>query len=83
LCRRLLKRIKEAPQDESVNLIPLFVEAVKADVTLGEICRVLKEVFGEYSDYGTIQAKMPEMEGRGKGKQTHRQTTASNQSLRA
>jgi len=42
-----LKRIKEAAQDESVNLIPLFVEAVKEYASEGEICGVLKEVFGE------------------------------------
>jgi len=43
-----LKRIREAAQDESVNLIPLFLEAVKAYATIGEICEVLRSVFGEY-----------------------------------
>jgi methylmalonyl-CoA mutase N-terminal domain/subunit len=42
-----LKRIKEAAQDESVNLIPLFIEAVKEYTSEGEICGALKEVFGE------------------------------------
>ena len=32
----------------SVNLVPLLVEAVKAYATIGEICGVLREVFGEY-----------------------------------
>ncbi len=30
------------------NLLPLFIECVEHDVTLGEICRVLRDVFGEY-----------------------------------
>ena len=30
------------------NLMPLFIICVEADVTLGEICNVLREVFGEY-----------------------------------
>lgn len=30
------------------NLMPAMVEAVKAYATLGEICHVLREVFGEY-----------------------------------
>jgi methylmalonyl-CoA mutase, N-terminal domain len=32
----------------SENLMPYFVDAVDADVTLGEICNVLREVFGTY-----------------------------------
>jgi len=42
-----LERIRNAANDESANLIPLFVEAVKDYVSIGEICRVLREVFGE------------------------------------
>jgi methylmalonyl-CoA mutase N-terminal domain/subunit len=30
------------------NLMPLFLEAVRAYATLGEICGVLRDVFGEY-----------------------------------
>lgn len=36
------------PADESANIVPAFLEAVKAYATLGEICGVLREVFGEY-----------------------------------
>ena len=36
------------------NLIPFFVEAVKAYATLGEICGVLRDVFGEYQQTETI-----------------------------
>jgi methylmalonyl-CoA mutase N-terminal domain/subunit len=32
----------------SENLMPLILDAVKAYATLGEICGVLREVFGEY-----------------------------------
>jgi methylmalonyl-CoA mutase N-terminal domain/subunit len=30
------------------NLMPLFIESVENDITLGEICTVLRRVFGEY-----------------------------------
>jgi methylmalonyl-CoA mutase, N-terminal domain len=43
-----LKRLKEAAQDENVNLIPTLIENVKTYATLGEICDVLRGVFGEY-----------------------------------
>lgn len=36
------------------NLIPLMLEAVKAYATLGEICDVLREVFGEYQQVNTL-----------------------------
>jgi methylmalonyl-CoA mutase N-terminal domain/subunit len=36
------------------NLMPLFVMCVEADVTLGEICGVLRGVFGEYRQHVTI-----------------------------
>ncbi len=32
----------------SENLMPLFVTCVENDVTLGEVCKVLRGVFGEY-----------------------------------
>lgn len=36
----------------SESLMPHFITAVKAYATLGEICRVLKDVFGEYRPVG-------------------------------
>jgi len=42
-----LEKIENAARDEKVNLIPFFVEAVKEYTTIGEICRRLKNVFGE------------------------------------
>jgi methylmalonyl-CoA mutase N-terminal domain/subunit len=35
--------------ESNENLMPLIVEAVKAEATLGEICDTLREVFGEYT----------------------------------
>lgn len=35
---------------DSVNLVPVLVDTVKAYATTGEICGVLREVFGEYRD---------------------------------
>jgi methylmalonyl-CoA mutase, N-terminal domain len=43
----MLSRIETAAHG-SENLMPLFVEAVEHEVTLGEICHVLRGVFGEY-----------------------------------
>jgi methylmalonyl-CoA mutase, N-terminal domain len=37
-----------AAADDGTNLLPLFVEAVKADVTLGEISETLREVWGSW-----------------------------------
>lgn len=40
-----------AGEDESTNLIPLILDAVKAYATEGEICGVLREVFGEFKSH--------------------------------
>lgn len=42
-----LKALKEAASGDE-NLMPYIIEAVKSYSTLGEICDVLREVFGEY-----------------------------------
>ncbi len=52
--QRCLNHIKDAAQDESVNLIPLFIEAVKEYATVGEICGALRGVFGEYQGSGSV-----------------------------
>ncbi len=43
----LLTRLRGAAQDTE-NLLPIILECVEAYTTLGEICGVLREVFGEY-----------------------------------
>ena len=45
--RAVLGRLREAALGEE-NLLPSIVHAVKAYATVGEICGVLREVFGEY-----------------------------------
>ncbi len=45
--RRALGELRAAAARE-VNLVPLLVETVKTYATVGEICGVLREVFGEY-----------------------------------
>jgi methylmalonyl-CoA mutase N-terminal domain/subunit len=45
--RTLLTRLKETAQGEG-NLLPIILECVEVYATLGEICGVLREVFGEY-----------------------------------
>jgi len=46
-----LRRLEEAAHDEKVNLIPTIMEAVEAYATIGEICDVLRGVFGEYTEF--------------------------------
>ncbi len=48
--KNVLEDLKKAAEDESVNLMPPIIEAVKAYATEGEICDVLRSVFGEYQE---------------------------------
>ena len=43
----LLTRLENAAVSDA-NLMPLFIECVKHDVTLGEICGTLRRIWGEY-----------------------------------
>ena len=43
----LLSQLESAARSDD-NLMPVFIACVEGDVTLGEICRVLRDVFGEY-----------------------------------
>lgn len=45
----VLARIEQAARDPNAALMPLFIEAVEAYATLGEICDALRRVFGEYT----------------------------------
>ncbi len=45
--KETLRKVKEAAQGDG-NLVPPIIEAVKAYATEGEICDVLRDVFGEY-----------------------------------
>jgi len=48
-----LRAVREAASGNE-NLMPRFLDAVKAYATIGEICDVLREVFGEYDQLKTI-----------------------------
>jgi methylmalonyl-CoA mutase, N-terminal domain len=43
-----LSRIEAAARTSGTPMMPLFIEAVEAECTLGEICGVLRSVWGEY-----------------------------------
>src|SRR5881296_2836196 len=46
----LLKLLEDAARSET-NLMPVFIECVENFVTIGEICRVLRGVFGEQREF--------------------------------
>ncbi|MFH1382272.1 MAG: methylmalonyl-CoA mutase family protein [Chloroflexota bacterium] len=46
-----LKRLKTAAK-EGVNLIPVLIDTVKTNATVGEMCDVLRSVYGEYKAAG-------------------------------
>jgi methylmalonyl-CoA mutase N-terminal domain/subunit len=46
---RMLQTIRNAASGQQ-NLMPVLIEAVKAHVTVGEICEVLREVYGTYKE---------------------------------
>lgn len=48
-----LEKLREAAKGTE-NLIPYLIDAVKTYATLGEICGVLREEFGEYKQSGSI-----------------------------
>ncbi len=44
---QLLGKLVEAAKGTE-NLMPLFIECVENDITLGEICNTLRVIWGEY-----------------------------------
>ncbi|UCE29133.1 MAG: methylmalonyl-CoA mutase family protein [Candidatus Bathyarchaeota archaeon] len=51
--KQVLSRLHKAAEHDE-NLMPTIVQAVKSYATLGEICDVLRNVFGEYKEQITI-----------------------------
>ncbi|MDD4601431.1 Methylmalonyl-CoA mutase [bioreactor metagenome] len=51
---KALGDLRKACQDDNVNLMPFILDAVKTYATLGEICGVMREVFGEYQPHATL-----------------------------
>jgi methylmalonyl-CoA mutase N-terminal domain/subunit len=47
---RSLRDVAGRPSNSGNNLVPPIIEAVKAYATMGEICGVFREVFGEYQE---------------------------------
>jgi methylmalonyl-CoA mutase N-terminal domain/subunit len=45
-----LEAMRNAAESETENMMPYILDAAKAYATLGEICGVLREVFGEYEE---------------------------------
>ena len=49
----VLARLREAARGDE-NMMPLLIEAVEAYATIGEICDVLREEWGEYQEVLTL-----------------------------
>ncbi len=52
-CNAALATLKTAA-DSDANLLPVIVDAVKANATVGEISDALREVWGEYEEVPTL-----------------------------
>jgi len=48
--KNALDDISKAAADESTNLMPFIINAVRSYATEGEICGVLRNIFGEYTE---------------------------------
>lgn len=48
--KKALSALKDVSSDSNSNLMPFIVDAVKEYATLGEICSVMRETFGEYKE---------------------------------
>jgi methylmalonyl-CoA mutase N-terminal domain/subunit len=51
--RQLLARLEEVAASDQ-NTMPVFIECVDNYLTLGEICNVLRRVFGEQREFMVI-----------------------------
>ncbi|RMH37882.1 MAG: methylmalonyl-CoA mutase [Deltaproteobacteria bacterium] len=47
---RALANVRAAVRDDAQNVMPPIIEAVEAYATLGEICAIFREEFGEHTD---------------------------------
>jgi len=50
IVRNRLSELRNAAKDTDKNLMPIILDAVKEYASLGEICNVLREEFGEYQE---------------------------------
>jgi methylmalonyl-CoA mutase N-terminal domain/subunit len=51
---RLFGKLTEIARDDRQNIVPITVELVKARATLGEICDVLRAIWGTYREIPVI-----------------------------
>lgn len=49
-CNDAIAKLKEAAKDESVNVMPHIIQAVRCYSTIGEIADAMREVFGEHQE---------------------------------
>jgi len=49
-----LRRLEAAAQDARANLMPPIMDCVRAYATLGEMCHVLRRVFGEFTEQNLV-----------------------------
>ena len=49
-----LARLADAARSPDANTIPLMLECVEKYATLGEICDILPQVFGEYEPSASL-----------------------------
>jgi len=52
--QKALTDLKTACEDENENLMPHILNAVRTYATLGEICGVMRKVFGEYEAHVSL-----------------------------
>ncbi|MBW3562966.1 MAG: hypothetical protein KY437_10775 [Actinobacteria bacterium] len=48
--RAALEELKRAAEADDVNLVPVIMDAVRAEATVGEISKALQDVWGHYSE---------------------------------
>ncbi len=49
-----LAALEKACQDDNANLMPVILDAVRSYATLGEICGIMRKVFGEYEAHVSL-----------------------------
>jgi methylmalonyl-CoA mutase N-terminal domain/subunit len=49
-----VRRVARLPEGSDTNLMYPIIEAVRSYATVGEICKALKDVFGEYVERGRV-----------------------------
>ena len=46
----LLQRLRDVARDDSQNVMPLTIELVKAQATMGDIVEALRDIWGSYQE---------------------------------